>query len=141
MDSHRKVTGSRDSAVEDESASNSYPLGPTLTASGVNVSIFSAYASHVEIVFFDHADAKQPARVIKLNPALNRTSHYWHIFFPGIVSGQLYGYLVDGPAQASGEFGLTATKYRLTHMARAFQSASTMIVPLRAIPETMREPR
>jgi len=102
MDSHRTSAGSRDTAVECESASYSYPLGPTLTASWANFSVFSAHATHVEIVFFDYADAKQPARVIKLNPALNRTSHYWHIFVPGIMAGQLYGYRVDGPGNASG---------------------------------------
>jgi isoamylase len=53
-------------------------------------------------VFFEHADAQQPARVIKLSPITNRTSHYWHIFVPGIVAGQLYGYRVDGTGEASG---------------------------------------
>jgi glycogen operon protein len=67
----------------------------------VNFSIFSAHATQVEIVFFEHADAKQPARVIKLDPALNRTSHYWHIFVPGIKTAQLYGFRVDGPGDAS----------------------------------------
>jgi glycogen operon protein len=28
---------------------------------------------------------------------LNRTSHYWHVFVPGIKPGQLYGYRADGP--------------------------------------------
>ena len=28
---------------------------------------------------------------------LNRISHYWHIFLPGIKRGQLYGYRADGP--------------------------------------------
>ena len=27
----------------------------------------------------------------------HRTSHYWHIFLPGIKPGQLYGYRADGP--------------------------------------------
>ena len=99
---HRKSADSRDPAVQDKCASYSYPLGPTLTPLGVNFSIFSAHATDVEIVFFDNADAKQPARVIKLSPTINRTSHYWHIFVPGIVAGQLYGYRVDGPGEASG---------------------------------------
>jgi glycogen operon protein len=102
MNAHRKSADSRDPAVQDEIASYSYPLGPTLTPLGVNFSIFSAHATDVEIVFFDGADAKQPSRVIKLSPTINRTSHYWHIFVPGIVAGQLYGYRVDGTGEASG---------------------------------------
>jgi glycogen operon protein len=62
----------------------------------VNFSIFSAHATNMEIVFFDHPDAQQPAKVVTLDRAINCTSHYWHIFVPGIVSGQLYGYRVDG---------------------------------------------
>jgi glycogen operon protein len=100
MEPHQKSAGSSDTAVEGEGASYTYPLGPTLTPAGVNFSIFSAHATHVEIVFFDHPDAKQPARVIKLDPTINRTSHYWHIFVPGIVAGQLYGYRVDGSGKA-----------------------------------------
>jgi glycogen operon protein len=102
MDPHQKPAGSGGSAVRDKPASYPYPLGPTLTPLGVNFSIFSAHATQVEIVFFEHADAKQPARVIKLDPALNRTSHYWHIFVPGIKTAQLYGFRVDGPGNASG---------------------------------------
>ena len=102
MNPHRKSADSRGSAVRDKRANYPYPLGPTLTPLGVNFSIFSAHATQVEIVFFDHADAQQPSRVIKLDPALNRTSHYWHIFVPGIKTAQLYGYHVDGPRDASG---------------------------------------
>jgi glycogen operon protein len=101
MDPHRKSADSYNAAAEGTSASLAYPLGPTLTAAGVNFSIFSAHATQVEILFFDHADAQQPARVTKLDSTINRTSHYWHIFVPGIVAGQLYGYRVDGPGEAS----------------------------------------
>ena len=83
-----------------EATSQTYPLGSTLTPHGVNFSVFSAHATDVEIVFFDHVDAQQPCRVVKLSPAINRTCHYWHIFVPGMVAGQLYGYRVDGPHEA-----------------------------------------
>ena len=99
MDPHLKTSDSRGAAVESKGASYTYPLGPTLAPSGVNFSIFSAHATRVEIVLFDNADAKQPARVITLDPNINRTSHYWHIFVPGIVAGQFYGYRVDGPSE------------------------------------------
>ena len=91
MDSLQNSTVPRASAMPGEDASQTYPLGPTLTPDGVNFSIFSAHATQVEVVFFDHAEAEQPERVVKLSPITNRTSHYWHIFLPGIVAGQLYG--------------------------------------------------
>ena len=77
--------------------SQSFPLGPTITSEGTNFSVFSANATAMEIVLFDHADAPRPTRVIALDPLLHRTSHYWHIFVPEVKSGQLYGYRADGP--------------------------------------------
>jgi glycogen operon protein len=51
----------------------------------------------MELVLFDRADDSGPSHVIALDPVLHRTSHYWHIFLPGIKPGQLYGYRADGP--------------------------------------------
>src|SRR5262249_35745755 len=34
---------------------------------------------------------------IHLDPATNRTYHYWHVFVPQVQAGQLYGYRVQGP--------------------------------------------
>jgi isoamylase len=73
------------------------PLGPTVRPDGVNFSLFSRSATGVELLFFDRDDDSRPARVIRLDPAANRTYHYWHVFVPGVRAGQLYGYRVDGP--------------------------------------------
>src|ERR1035441_5471466 len=82
--------------VHDERCvSHPFPLGPMVSSGGTNFSVFSANAKRVEIVFFDHADALQPSRVITLDPVVDRTSHYWHIFVPAIRTGQLYGFRVD----------------------------------------------
>jgi glycogen operon protein len=35
--------------------------------------------------------------MMRLDPAANRTYHYWHVCVPGIRPGQLYGYRVAGP--------------------------------------------
>ena len=35
-------------------------------------------------------------RVIPIDPAANRTYHYWHVFVPGVEPGQIYGYRVQG---------------------------------------------
>src|SRR5262245_19976780 len=79
------------------------PLGATVGAGGVNFSVFSRYASAVEVLFFDRADDPRPARVIPIDPCTNRTYHYWHTVVPGAQQGQLYGYRVHGPSdQAAG---------------------------------------
>ncbi|MDQ2844597.1 MAG: alpha-amylase family glycosyl hydrolase [Acidobacteriota bacterium] len=82
--------------------SHAYQLGPTVRSEGTDFSVFSNNATGMEIVVFDHVDAPQPVRVIHLDPLSDRTSHYWHVFVPGIKPGQLYGYRADGPDDPSG---------------------------------------
>jgi isoamylase len=74
----------------------SSPLGATVGCSGVNFSLYSRDASRIELLFFDREDDARPARVILLDPSVNRTYHYWHVFVPGVQAGQLYGYRVHG---------------------------------------------
>jgi isoamylase len=76
---------------------SSAPLGATPSPDGVNFSIFSKYATGVELLFFDRADDSRPSRVVRIDPAVNRTYHYWHVFVPDAVPGQIYGYRVYGP--------------------------------------------
>ncbi|HJY80971.1 MAG TPA: glycogen debranching protein GlgX [Candidatus Binatia bacterium] len=73
------------------------PLGATVVPGGVNFSVFSRNASGVELLLFDREDDPRPTRVIRIDPAANRTYHYWHAFVPGVQPGQLYGYRVQGP--------------------------------------------
>ncbi len=74
-----------------------YPLGASVTATGVNFSVFSYHATRAELLLFDTEDATQPSRIIDLVPGTSRTSHYWHVHLPGIKAGQLYGYRMSGP--------------------------------------------
>ena len=74
-----------------------YPLGPTVTSSGTNFSLFSAHATKVTLLLFDDPLAPEVYRSLELDSIANRTSHYWHIFVPGIKAGQRYGYRVKGP--------------------------------------------
>jgi len=75
----------------------SYPLGATFSPAGVNFSLYSKSATAVELLFFDDVEAVLPARTLQLSPSENRTFHYWHVLVPGICSGQLYAYGVQGP--------------------------------------------
>ena len=75
----------------------SFPLGATVVPGGVNFSVFSRQASRIELLLFDSAEAAQPTRVVDLDPRTHRSYHYWHVFVPGISSGQLYAYRAFGP--------------------------------------------
>lgn len=74
-----------------------YPLGATVTSQGVNFSVFSMNSTALDLLLFDDVDDPKPSRIIRLDPKLNRTFYYWHVFVPGIRVGQLYGYRAYGP--------------------------------------------
>jgi isoamylase len=74
----------------------SAPLGATLYPDGVNFSVFSKRASSIEVLLFDHEEATAPSRVIALDPSTHRSYHYWHVFVPHLVAGQVYAYRVHG---------------------------------------------
>ena len=76
---------------------SSAPLGATVRAGGVNFSVFSRDATLIELLLFSEADAPQPSRVIALTPAEHRTQHYWHVFVPGVMPGQIYTFRAHGP--------------------------------------------
>jgi len=75
----------------------SFPLGASLTTKGANFSVYAKHATAVQLVLFDHVEAQEPFRVIELDPRQNRTYHYWHVFVPDVIAGQIYGYRVAGP--------------------------------------------
>jgi isoamylase len=72
------------------------PIGATVIDGGVNFCLFSRTAEGVSLLLFDHEADTVPARVIDLDSVLNHTYHYWHVFVPGLQSGQIYGYRVKG---------------------------------------------
>ena len=75
----------------------SAPLGATISAGGVNFSVFSKHATRVELLLFDDANAARPQAVIPLDPISHRTYHYWHGFVPYLGPGQVYAYRAHGP--------------------------------------------
>ena len=79
----------------------------------VNFSVFSKHATGVELLLFDRVDDPGPSRIVRLDPADNRTYHYWHVFVPDVRPGQLYGYRVDGPFDPSNGLRFDPTKVLL----------------------------
>src|SRR5271155_3369054 len=92
----RAVTTDSGVSQTTENKSRSSPLGSTIYKSGVNFSIFSRAATGMELLLFDHEDDARPERIIPIDPS-TRTYHYWHVFVPGLQSGQIYGYRAHGP--------------------------------------------
>jgi len=77
-------------------AGNRYPEGATLVHGGVNFSIYSRHASHVELLLFDKADSPQPYQVIPLDARLHRTFFFWTVLVEDLPTGTHYAWRVDG---------------------------------------------
>src|SRR5258708_5233124 len=78
-------------------AGQSHPLGATPDSNGVNFSVFAKNAMAVELLLFDEHDDVEPAQVIRLDPNVNKTFRFWHVYVRGLRSGAHYAYRVDGP--------------------------------------------
>lgn len=75
----------------------SFPLGATVYPDGVNFCLYSKSSEAIALLLFDQPDDPKPSRVINLDPKYNRTFYYWHVFVPGLRSGQVYAYRAYGP--------------------------------------------
>lgn len=80
----------------------SYPLGASLSATGVNFAIYSKRASYLELLLFDSEDSPLPSHTYKLN-ATNRTANYWHIFLEGLKAKQVYAWRAFGDIEAENQ--------------------------------------
>jgi glycogen operon protein len=88
-------TGSRVSLAVEKGTS--HPLGANPKLGGVNFSLFSGNAGGVELLLFDKHDSPEPYQVIRLDPSINKSFHFWHVFVRGLKPGAHYAYRVDGP--------------------------------------------
>ncbi|WP_319586926.1 glycogen debranching protein GlgX [uncultured Desulfobulbus sp.] len=82
-------------------AGSPLPLGSTLTARGINFSLFSRHAQAVTLVI-----APDPERSdwveIPLNPRVHKTGDIWHILLADAPPDLRYGYRISGPDDPSG---------------------------------------
>jgi isoamylase len=82
-------------------AGSPHPLGATPDAGGVNFSLFSQNATSVELLVFGDEDSPSPTLVVHLDPPVNKTFSFWHVYVRGLPPGCHYAYRVDGPRDAS----------------------------------------
>lgn len=78
-----------------------YPLGSRAYPHGVNFSIVSRAATHVELRLYEAHDSLEPFQTIELDPELNRTYIYWHVFVEKLPVGVFYTWRMDGPGDTS----------------------------------------
>lgn len=90
-----------------------FPLGAHFDGSGTNFSIMSEVAERVELCLFDQAGVEQR---ITLPEA---SGNVWHGYLPRIFPGQLYGYRVHGPFEATRGVRCNPNKLLLDPYARA----------------------
>ena len=103
----------RGSATSVQTKASTSPLGATVARGGVNFSLYSREATGVDLLFFDQPDDAKPSRVLTLDPISHRTYHYWSVFVPDIVPGQLYAYRVHGPFDPANGLWFDPTKVLL----------------------------
>jgi len=77
-----------------------YPAGAKADAGGVNFSIFSRHATSVELLLYERTDTPVPIQVIRLDPEVNRTFFFWHVYVEELPLNTCYTWRVDGPGNA-----------------------------------------
>ena len=92
-----------------------YPLGATLTSTGVNFALYSRHATDVFLLLFDKADA-DPTDIIRLE---ERDRFVWHAHVEGLEAGRLYGYKVHGEYRPEWGLRFNDAKLLLDPYARA----------------------
>jgi glycogen operon protein len=97
---------------------SAHPLGATPSPEGVNFSLFSENATGVELLLFSAHDAPQPFQTIPLDPYVNKTFHFWHVFVRGLQACAHYAYRVDGPFDPSAGHRFNKNKVLIDPYAR-----------------------
>ena len=93
-----------------------FPLGATWDGSGVNVAVFSANATKIELCLFDAEGKRETDRI-----ALPEFTHeVWHGYFPDLRPGQLYGLRAHGPYEPEAGHRFNPNKLLLDPYARAY---------------------
>ena len=76
-----------------------YPSGATASKDGTNFCLFCRHATAVQLVLYENPDSTESFQVIDLDPGVNRTFYFWHIFLEGMTGEEniSYTWKVDGP--------------------------------------------
>jgi isoamylase len=96
-----------------------FPLGATVTDTGTNFAVASGVADGMELCLFDQAGTE--TRI----PMLDYDAGVWHVFVPGVRTGQAYGYRATGPYDPGAGVRCNPAKLLLDPYARAVSGSVT----------------
>lgn len=96
------------------------PLGATVTATGINFSVFSRHATAITLVIFKPG-TPDPLVEIAMDPQRNRTGDLWHIHLAGADVSCRYGYKADGLFEPDKGHRFQGNKVLLDPYARAIE--------------------
>ncbi|MDT3396434.1 glycogen debranching protein GlgX [Streptomyces sp. B1866] len=96
---------------------HAYPLGATYDGAGTNFAVFSEAATRVELCLLDD-DGSETAVEMRETDAFVR-----HVYLPGVMPGQRYGFRVHGPYQPELGLRCNSAKLLLDPYAKAISGA------------------
>jgi glycogen operon protein len=73
------------------------PPGATPDAGGANFAIYSRHATGVELCLYERTDSPDPFQLIALDPEINRSFYWWHVYVEGLPPGVHFTWRIDGP--------------------------------------------
>ena len=103
------------------------PLGATVTADGVNFSVFTRNGTAVILELFRSPDDAEPFCSYPLDSRVNRTGDVWHVAVSGLGKDALYLYRVDGPFRPNEGLRFNVHKYLIDPYAKALTAHSVFI--------------
>jgi len=65
----------------------------------------------------------EPFQVIRFDPFVNKTFHFWHVYVRGLRPGAFYAFRVDGPADAGAGLRFNQNKVLIDPYARGNTNA------------------
>ena len=93
-----------------------FPLGANWDGQGVNFALYSENATAVELCLFAEPDQDKESIRIRIS---ERSNHIWHVYLPGLLPGQLYGYRVYGPYEPQNGHRFNPNKLLIDPYAKA----------------------
>jgi glycogen operon protein len=73
------------------------PRGASVAHGGTNFAILSPGATHATLRLYRDAEDPEPLFEVVLDPAVNKTGAYWHVFVREAKPGFYYTWRLDGP--------------------------------------------